>query len=150
MRQKVDAIVWMGIQGQTTGRAMRNIILILLLAVVSSNAMAEWVAVNHNKYATGYADPATIVKDGNIAKMWSMVVQKRITYFIGGYAFKSIKSQEEFDCKVKKMRTLVYSLHPGKMGEGKAIFSDSNPGKWEPVQPDSVMGDFLKIACGKK
>ena len=105
-------MVWMDIQGQTTVRAMRKIILILLLAVVSSNAMAEWVAVNHNKYATGYADPATIVKDGNIAKMWSMVVRKRITYFIGGYAFKSIKSQEEFDCKANKLRTLVYSLHP--------------------------------------
>jgi hypothetical protein len=80
---------------------MRKMILILLLAVVSSNAMAEWVAVNRSKYATGYANPATIVKDGNIAKMWSLVDCKTITRFIGGPPFMSIKSQEEFDCKEK-------------------------------------------------
>jgi hypothetical protein len=62
----------------------------------------------------------------------------------------SIKSQEEFDCKEKELRTLVYSLHSGKMGEGEVIFVDSNPSKWEPVLPDSEMERFLKIACGQK
>jgi hypothetical protein len=62
----------------------------------------------------------------------------------------SIKSQEEFDCKEKKLRTIVYALHSVNMGEGEAIFSDSNPGKWEPVLPDSKMEKFLKIACGEK
>jgi hypothetical protein len=129
---------------------MRKMILILLLAVVSSNAMAEWVAVNRNKYATGYANPATIVKNGNIAVMWSLVDCKTITRFIGGPPFMSIKSQEEFDCKEKKLRTLVYTLHSGKMGEGEVVYSDSNPSKWASALPESGMGDFLKIACGKK
>jgi hypothetical protein len=128
---------------------MRKMILILLLAVVSSNAMAEWVAVNRNKYATGYADPATIVKDGNIATMWSLVDCKTITRFIGGSPFMSIKSQEEFDCKEKKLRTLVYTLHSGRMGEGEVVFSDSNPSKWASALPENGMGDFLKIACGQ-
>ncbi len=129
---------------------MRNIILMLMLTFVSSNAMAEWVAVNHNEYATGYANPASIVKDGNIVKMWSLVDCKALTHFIGGSPFMSIKSQEEFDCKEKELRTLVYSLHSGKMGEGEVIFVDSNPSKWEPVLPDSEMERFLKIACGQK
>ena len=129
---------------------MRKVFLMLLL-VVSGKAIAEeWVAVNHNKYATGYANPATIVKDGNIVKMWTLVDCKKMTLFIGGSPFMSIKSQEEFDCKEKKLRTLVYTLHSVKMGEGEVIFSDSNPRKWEPVLPDSEMEDFLKIACGKK
>ena len=125
---------------------MRIAFLIVLL--VCSRAIA--VEVNHNKYATGYANPATIVKNGNIAKMWSLVDCKMISHFIGGFPFKSIKSQEEFDCKDKKLRTLVYSLHPGNMGAGKVIFNDSNPSKWEPVLPDSEMDDFLKIACDNK
>lgn len=129
---------------------MRKAVLMLLL-VVSGKAIAEeWVAVNHNKYATGYANPATIVKDGNIARMWSLVDCKAISHFMGGYPFMSIKSHEEFDCKEKKLRTLFYSLHPGKMGEGKIIFSDSNPSEWSPVLPGSEMVDFLEIACGKK
>lgn len=129
---------------------MRKVILMLLLAIVSSSAMADWVAVDHNKYATGYANPATIIKDGNIVKMWTLVDCKRMTLFIGGSPFMSIKSQEEFDCKEKKLRTIVYALHSVNMGEGEAIFSDSNPGKWEPVLPDSKMEKFLKIACGEK
>jgi hypothetical protein len=129
---------------------MRKVIVMLLL-VVSGKAIAEeWVAVNHNKYATGYANPATIVKDGNIAKMWTLVDCKTTTFFSGGSPFMSIKSQEEFDCKERKLRTLVYTLHAVKMGEGEVIFRDSNPRKWEPILPGSAMEDFLKIACGKK
>ena len=52
---------------------MNKLIIALLFVFVSSNAMAEWVKVKRNKYATGYANPATIVKDGNIARMWSLV-----------------------------------------------------------------------------
>lgn len=128
---------------------MRNGILVVLLVVCGRAIAEEWVAVRHNKYATGYANPATIVKDGNIAKMWSLVDCKFASHFIGGYPFMSITSLEEFDCKENKLRTLFYSLYPGKMGEGKVIFSDSNPSKWEPVLPDSAMEDYLKIACGK-
>ena len=129
---------------------MRKVIVMLLLVVSGKAIAGEWVAVNHNKYATGYANPATIVKDGNIAKMWTLVDCKTMTFFSGGSPFMSIKSQEEFDCKEKKLRTLVYTLHAVKMGEGEVIFRDSNPRKWEPVLPDSAMEDFLKIACGKK
>jgi hypothetical protein len=132
------------------GGAVRKVILMLLLVAGGKAIAEEWVAVNHNKYATGYANPATIVKDGNIAKMWTLVDCKTMTFFSGGSPFMSIKSQEEFDCKEKKLRTLVYTLHAVKMGEGEAIFSDSNPRKWEPVLPGSAMEDFLKIACGKK
>jgi hypothetical protein len=129
---------------------MSKIALLVLLFVVSGNAIAdEWVAVNHNEYATGYANPATIVKDGNISKMWSLVDFKTISKFIGGSPFMSVKLREEFDCKEKKLRTLVYSLHSEKMGEGEVIFSDSNLGKWELVLPESKMEEFLNIACGK-
>jgi hypothetical protein len=133
-----------------SGGAMRNVILLLIL-VASGKAIAEeWVAVSHNKYATGYANPATIVKKNNIAKMWTLVDCKTVTFFSGGSPFMSIKSQEEFNCKEKELRTLVYTLHSGKMGEGEVVFSDSNPRKWEPVLPESAMEDFLNIACGKK
>ena len=127
---------------------MNKIIIALLLSVVSSNAVAKWVEVNRNKYATGYANPDTIVNDGNIATMWSLVDCKTITRFIGGAPFMSIKSQEEFDCKGKKLRTVVYTLHSGKMGEGKVVFTDSNPSRWVSALPENGMEKFLKIACG--
>jgi hypothetical protein len=127
-----------------------KVALLMLLFVVNGNAIAEeWVAVNHNEYATGYVNPATIVKEGNIVKMWSLVDCKAVSYFIGGSPFISIKSYEEFDCMEKKLRTLAYSMYSGKMGEGEVVFSDSNPGQWEQVQSDSQMNDILNVACGK-
>lgn len=123
----------------------------ILLVVVSSNAQAEeWVAVNRNEYATGYAYPATLIKQGNLARMWSLVDCKTISNFIGGPPFMSIKSHEEFDCQTKKLRTLAYSLHSEKMGGGEVVLSDTTPGQWEPVLPGSQIELFWNLACGKK
>jgi hypothetical protein len=128
---------------------MRKAILMVLL-VVSGNAMAEWVMVSHNKFAIGYADPATIVMDGNHAKMWTLVDCMVMSNFIGGSPFMSIKSREEFDCKENRLRTLVYSLHSGNMGEGDEVFVDSNPSKWSPAPFDRGMNNFFRIACGSR
>jgi len=128
---------------------MRKAILMVLL-VVSGNALAEWVMVSQTKYATGYIDPATIARDGNHAKMWTLVDDRARIKFIGGSPFMSIKSHEEFDCRENKLRTLVYSLHSGNMGEGEVIFTDSNPSKWTPAITGKQMKRYLEIACGSK
>ena len=51
-----------------------KLLLVILLAVMSSGAMAEWVeAGSHNGYdpieITAYADPASIRKVGDIVKI---------------------------------------------------------------------------------
>ena len=53
---------------------MKKLLLTLLLAAVSSSAMAEWVYVAKNKEGTYavYADPTTIRKAGNTVKMWGL------------------------------------------------------------------------------
>ena len=129
---------------------MYKSILILLLVIASSNAKAEWIAVSRNAYAAGYANPDTVVVHGDFAEIWVLVDCKLITRFIGGSPFRSIKSLEEFDCKEKKLRTLVYTLYTGNMGIGKEIFRDSNPSMWAMAMPGSEMEDFLNIACAKK
>ena len=54
---------------------MKKLLLILLLAVVTSSAMAEWVEFTEDdeETLTVYADPDTIQKTGNIVKMWSLI-----------------------------------------------------------------------------
>ena len=49
---------------------MHKVILMMLLAVVSSSAMAKWVKVSEDKLVAAYADPTTIRKSGNKVKMW--------------------------------------------------------------------------------
>jgi hypothetical protein len=48
---------------------MRKPILMMLLAVVSSSAAAEWVELGSNEISTAYSDPATIRRNGDMVKM---------------------------------------------------------------------------------
>jgi len=65
-------ISWYMWPKQIRGFAMHKAILIMLLAVVSSSAMAEWVKVSEDKLVTAYADPTTIRKLGDKVKMWAL------------------------------------------------------------------------------
>lgn len=78
-------------------RLMQLAGLITLLAA-SGNAMAEWVNVASYNSTTLYVDSTTISKKGNMVKMWSLFdLEKSDT--LEGQPYKSIKTQNEFDCK---------------------------------------------------
>ena len=124
---------------------MRKAILMLLLAVVSSSAIAAWVKVGYNDtliYFDYYVDSATS-RDGSKVKMWDMKDFKTAQTATDGQKYRSVKLQREYDCKGAKDRVLNLSVHSGNMGEGKVIWSLAGHGKWEP----SVSVPYLKIAC---
>ena len=130
------------------GSAMRNTILMLLLAVVSGNAMAEWFFIEGNEKQKAYADPATILKTDNKVKMWSMIDLKETAKLSDGKQFLSWKTQYEFDCKMRKFRMLAASMHSKNMGEGEVTNSlDFESPKWEAVPPDSEGEILWKFAC---
>jgi hypothetical protein len=54
---------------------MKKLLLTLVLAVVSSSAMAEWVGVGKKENFFSYVDSATIRKLGNMVKIWVEAVQ---------------------------------------------------------------------------
>lgn len=56
---------------------MHKAILMILLAVVSSSAVAEWVQFGGNETITIYVDPATIHKAGNMVKMWFLYDRRK-------------------------------------------------------------------------
>ena len=89
-------------------KAMKKLLLTLMLAVVSSSAMAEWVEVGHANqqgvYINVYADPATIRKSGNTVKMWSVYDYLEAKNNPNLPTFRSIKRQEEYDCKEEKKK----------------------------------------------
>ena len=51
---------------------MKRLLITLLLAVLSTSAMAEWVQVNEGDTFSAYVDPTTIRKAVNKVKMWTM------------------------------------------------------------------------------
>lgn len=130
---------------------MRRINLMMLLAVVSSNVMAEWVEIGSSDASTIYADPATIRKTGNMVKMWNLSDFKTTQVFTGNpNPYLSLNAQDEYDCKKKQLRGLALIAYSENMGGGKKVASAHDPQKWN-LFPPGTMGEVLwKFACGKQ
>ncbi len=122
----------------------------MLLAVVSSSAMAEWVELATTDISTFYVEPTTIRKSGNKVKMWVLENFNSVQEFSGD-KYLSQKAQDEFDYKEEQRRLLYFTWHSENMGKGevigKAIYKES--AKWLPVLPASIGMAYWKFACGR-
>ena len=128
---------------------MHKAVLTVLLAMASSSAMAEWVEIGGDKTITLYADPATIHRQGNKVKMWGMG-DFTIAEKFGDKSYLSVKQQQEYDCKGKRLRILLATCHSENMGRGASVCNDSKPHHWEPVLPVSFDESMWAIACKKR
>lgn len=132
------------------GSVMRNAILIILLAVVSSGAAAAWVAVDRNEIYTAYVDPATIRRNGNMVKMWDLFDFKRPRSGDGVKPHMSQRGQSEYDCQEERFRVLTFSMHSGNMAGGELLSDESRPSPWDSVPPSTPIATLWKFACGKR
>ncbi|MCG6934219.1 MAG: hypothetical protein LJE57_11325 [Gallionella sp.] len=151
-----------------SGKSMLKIILVLLLSLASTSAIAEWLKVSaiHSQDSPeiqiAYTDPATIHKDGNLVTMMVLVdhqsglskeAERRLDSLFSGFKkdiIKSWKVQDEFDCKADRLRMLSYTAYTEHMGNGEIVPSNVVTGEWEPVLPGSIGEALWKFACGKR
>jgi len=129
---------------------MRKSILAMLLVAASGSAGAEWTQVGTSDTSTVYADPATISKDGNIAKMWHLLDFKTVQSRPYGLPYWSQKTQQEYDCTEARERTLEFHHYSENMGNGDVTHTDSEPGDWKPVLPGTPGAARRELACGKR
>ena len=130
--------------------AMGKALLMVLLAVVSSSAVAEWVKIGANESATAYADPATIEKAGNLVKMWDLHDFKVVQARPYGTPYRSQKTQQEYDCKEERTRILDILRYSENMGMGEAARADSDLDEWKPVRAGSTTAALRELACGNR
>ncbi|MDO8464885.1 MAG: hypothetical protein Q7S46_06480 [Gallionella sp.] len=126
---------------------MLNIILMTLLAVASSSAMAEWVKVTTSNIGisgdiTAYADTVIIPKYSDRVKMWEMYDSKRFNS-----SNTSSKKRVEYDCRKGQARQLQATYYSEGMGKGAVLMSVSDPGQWEPILSGTVNKEMWKFAC---
>lgn len=133
-------------------KLMLNVILMMLLAVVSNNVMAEWVKVYFDHTKTIYADFSAEQNEGNIVRMRSLANYDKTPQKTGtGIAYLSTIESGEYNCKEDKVRVLFISRYSKNMGGGK-IVSRSSPfftENWVQLTPDSIDHILWKHACGK-
>ena len=118
----------------------------IVLLLLSSPAWAGWKSVGEDDAATAYADPGTIVRNGNTATMRSLLDYKAFQRMVE-VGYFSQKAQVEYDCRERRRRGLSLALHAGKMGEGKVIYADESPHDWETVVAGTMNEILWKVAC---
>lgn len=151
-QRDISGMVNTRITVRKAGKAMRKFILMLLLAVMSSNAMAEWTLMEDTKTdAKTYFDPATIEKVGNNSKIW-MLLDYKAPFQEGTFKVSSAKYYVEFNCIEEAARLLGMIEYSGSMGHGKhhTGSSDDFPTEWRPVAAYGKLNLFFNLACGKK
>lgn len=126
-----------------------ELMVVCLLAVVSSSARAEWVTDGRTESTTIYFDPATIRKTNNVVKMWRLL-NFNPPRDVSGKLGRSLKALHEYDCKEEQLRAHYVAVYSGEMGNGKIISVAPNLGDWRPIPPDSLDESLLQIACGRK
>lgn len=130
---------------------MLKAILMVLLAVVSHDAAAEWVKVAGASSADIYVDPATIRRTGNIVGVVALYDLK--TAIVGAandIPYLSQKSQTEYNCVEGKWRMVQFSWYSKNMGEGKMVESVTDSYEWAQVPPRTGANILWRVACGKQ
>lgn len=127
---------------------MHKIILMMLLAVVSSSTMAsQWVLIQRNERNTvrKFIDISSIKNNGNFAEM---VLLDSDQYENQATANKKIV---EFDCKEKKQRALHQTIYLDAMGEGPVESEvPSRNSTFDTTPAGTYLELAWKFACGLK
>jgi hypothetical protein len=126
---------------------MHKVILISLLTITSSNVQAAWDKVADNEEAAIYAEVSSISKSEELVKMWDITDFK---HRVVGVNYSSVKSQREYDCKVKQNRTLTYSTMSKNMAGGTVVNTSNFARQWSPVYPGGIVAVLWKTACAKR
>lgn len=122
--------------------------LIILSLLVAGAAVAE--TDNREKFGSDdqnsvyYLEKDTMTRKGYVVYAWQQIDKEREDE----NGVKFVRSQIEFDCNYKKLRTMWISTLAVKEGEKVIISSGmvNNP-EWRPAVPDSMARQMLDFAC---
>ena len=127
-------------------RVWRSTVAMAVLLAYGGTASAQWQKVGEDKIATTYADPATVERIGDLAKMRSLLDYRSFQRMVEvGYFSQKILA--EYDCAGRRFRGLSVALHADKMGDGKVIYADDTPHAWESVVGGTTTEALWTLAC---
>ena len=108
-------------------------------------ATAAWEEVDETQTAVVYIDREKIYTEGANPKVLQLIDMKKKNKL----GAQSRRLLVEYECKLKKRRTLAFSSFSEPMAEGVVVFRNSVSGNWYPIQSDSVAEAVFKIVCHK-
>ena len=128
-------------------KIMEKMLLASLLAFLNTSVMAEWTKVIENSELILYADSATIRKNGDKLKIWTLKDFKN-PQTNGEDNYRSAKTQIEYECNEEQFRSVAFVWFSENMGGGKVLSSDSDPNRpWRPLTPGSIGQILSRKVC---
>jgi hypothetical protein len=123
---------------------------VLLLALASAPAAAEWTAVGTaNEIYAAFADRESIRRVGDLVRMHGLYDFRRQDRTPEGRALFSTAVLREYDCAGRRVR-LLYSIDfSGHMGEGEPVAASQRTGRWEGVVAGGIDDAYLRFACAE-
>lgn len=118
----------------------------ILLSGAPAPARASWIGVAENDQIRVYASRATLVRQGNLVKMWSLLDYDAPQKGEKG-DFHSAQAQDEYDCASRRTRLLAVTRHEGRMGAGKVVHADRTAGEWEDLPAQGLLPILFRFAC---
>lgn len=127
----------------------KKLVILIVTLCSANNVFAEWVKVASTLEddAIFYVSSESIKSSGkNLRTAWELVNHPNGTR--DGY--KSLKAQQEYDCKSNKVRMLYASTHSEIDGKGKIIqFAEGLPLSWQTMPDGSVAAYTRNYVCSK-
>lgn len=119
----------------------------MAMACLPISSSAEWVKVASTleDAATFYVSTDSIKKIGKHTRTsWELVNYPNGT----NEGYKSIKAEQEYDCKSTQLRTLYASTHSELDGKGKTItVAKGLPSPWQTIPENSVATYTKDYVC---
>ena len=131
---------------------MLKVVLILALAAMGTNAMAEWVGIGRANDGSGklYANPKTIVQSGQKVTFLALTDFKQTQDVkVGIKPFNSYVLRLEVDCKQYKSNNSAVIAYSKNTGKGEITFSATYEAQWKPIIRGSILELAAKYACSK-
>ena len=122
-----------------------RVFLSLIVVWLALPVYAAWEEVDVTQTAVVYIDREKIYTEGANPKVLQLIDMKKKNKL----GAQSRRLLVEYECKLKKRRTLAFSSFSEPMAEGQVVFRNSVSGNWYPIQTDSVAEAVFKIVCHK-
>ena len=113
------------------------------LAGLSVPASAAWVKFAENERLTAYYEPVA-----GATTVWVLFDYKTEQESSrSGRRYHSEKGQREVDCSGQRSRTVFFTWHAGRMGDGAVIYTGRAPTPWEPSSPGGIGRALAAVVC---
>lgn len=115
-----------------------------IAAKLQQRLCTDWVKFFENViHVTFYYNPATIKKNGNLARVWTIhdLAQP------GTQGELSRRGHWEYDCEMERLRLLYRSTHSERMALGKLLRSSGTASEWRYIPQEGAFRTLLGILC---